>query len=69
MMQATLSSLQIEDQVLDIVVRERENSLSEREWAFRLAGHGLAIKNVSGRQVLTKLPQGMELGVLPSDLA
>ncbi len=68
MAQADIGGSPIEEQVLDILKRERANSLSPREWKFRLAGHGLAIKDVQGAQVLTKLPQGVELGVLPAQL-
>ncbi|TMV04946.1 hypothetical protein FGK63_17875 [Ruegeria sediminis] len=58
----------IEAGLLDLLQRERDKSLSAREWKFRLAGYGYAIKEVAGAQVLTKLPQGVELGVLPAHL-
>ena len=58
-------STEIEAAVLDILKRERDQALSAREWKFRLAGYGYAIKDVAGAQVVTKLPQGTEIGVLP----
>ncbi|WP_422048543.1 hypothetical protein [Shimia sp.] len=58
-------STEIEAPVLDILKRERDQALSAREWKFRLAGYGYAIKDVAGAQVVTKLPQGTEIGVLP----
>ena len=61
-------STMIEAPILDLIKRERAKSLSPREWKFRLASHGLAIKDVKGGQVVTKLPQGVELGVLPTHL-
>ena len=58
----------IDTPVLDILKRERSKALSVREWKFRLAGYGYAIKDVAGAQIVTKLPQGTELGVLPSHI-
>ncbi|MBO9407381.1 hypothetical protein J7399_08080 [Shimia sp. R9_1] len=58
-------STEIEAPVLDILKRERDQALSAREWKFRLAGYGYAIKDVAGAQVVTKLPHGTEIGVLP----
>ena len=56
----------IEAGILDVLRQERAHALSAREWKFRLGAHGLAIKDVAGRQVVTRLPFGTELGVLPA---
>lgn len=59
----------IEAAVLTLIREERDKALSPREWKFRLRGYGYAIKDVGGAQVLTRLPQGLEIGVLPADFA
>lgn len=66
MAQADIGNLMIESQVLDLITRERAKALSPREWKFRLVGYGYAIKDVMGKQVVTTLPHGVELGVLPA---
>ena len=66
MAQADINEGMIETEVLDLIQRERSKALSPREWKFRLAGYGYAIKDVMGRQILTTLPHGIELGTLPS---
>ncbi|MCP4206992.1 MAG: hypothetical protein GY767_08095 [Shimia sp.] len=66
MAHADIGGAMIDAPVLDILTREKNNSLSAREWKFRLAGYGYAIKDVAGAQVVTKLPQGTEIGVLPA---
>jgi len=66
MAHADIGGTMIEDPVLDLVMRERAKALSTREWKFRLAGYGYAIKDVMGAQVVTKLPQNTELGILPA---
>ncbi|MFC3118834.1 hypothetical protein [Jhaorihella thermophila] len=55
----------VEAAVLDLIRRERAKALSPREWKFRLAGYGLGIRDVDGAQVVTRLPQGTDLGILP----
>ncbi|TDK50057.1 hypothetical protein [Antarcticimicrobium luteum] len=55
----------VEAPILNLLMRERAMAVSAREWHFRLAGYGYAIKDVAGAQVVTKLPQNTELGVLP----
>jgi hypothetical protein len=65
----TPAAAPIEPQVLDLVREERIKALSAREWKFRLRGYGYAIKDVEGEQVLTRLPQGQPLGVLPPEFA
>lgn len=66
MAQADSGNHRIETQVLNLITRERAKALSPREWKFRLAGYGYAIKDVMGKQVVTTLPHGVELGVLPA---
>ncbi|MBO9450526.1 hypothetical protein J7426_09680 [Tropicibacter sp. R16_0] len=66
MAQADIGGTLIEDGILDLLRQERTKALSAREWKFRIAGFGYAIKDVRGSQVVTKLPQGTELGVLPA---
>ncbi|MEM7319857.1 MAG: hypothetical protein AAF408_12640 [Pseudomonadota bacterium] len=68
MAHADIGGTVIEASVLDLLQRERAKALSAREWKFRLAGYGYAIKDVRGALVVTTLPQGVELGVLPSHL-
>lgn len=68
MAHADIGGAIIDAPILDIIERERVHALSTREWKFRLAGYGYAIKDVRGAQVVTKLPQGVELGVLPTQV-
>ncbi|MEY8841266.1 hypothetical protein AB9K41_19735 [Cribrihabitans sp. XS_ASV171] len=68
MAHADIGGTLIEDGVLDVLMREREKALSAREWKFRLAGFGYGIKEVQGQRIVTKLPQGTELGILPAHL-
>ena len=69
MAQADIGGNMIEAGILDLIRDERQKALSAREWKFRLKGYGYAIKDVRGTQVLTSLPQGIELGILPTDMA
>lgn len=59
----------IEAGVLDVLRQERTKALSTREWRFRLGAYGLGIKDVQGKQVVTSLTKGIELGVLPAGIA
>lgn len=68
MAHADIGGTMIEGGLLDLLQAERSKALSAREWKFRLAGFGYGIKDVQGAQVVTKLPQGTELGVLPTTL-
>lgn len=63
---AEIGRAALDSPVLDLIQRERAQALSAREWKFRLAGYGYAITDVQGAQVVTTLPQGVELGVLPA---
>ena len=51
--------------VCDIVLREREMSLSEREWKFRLRGYGYAIRDTDEGQIITSLLKGDDICSLP----
>lgn len=68
MAHADIGGAVIDTPTLEIIKRERAQALSPREWKFRLAGYGFAIKDVRGAQMVTKLPQGTELGVLPAHI-
>ncbi|MFC3612228.1 hypothetical protein ACFORG_00525 [Lutimaribacter marinistellae] len=69
MAQADIGGTMIEAGILDVLTREREKALSAREWKFRIAGFGYGIKEVHGARIVTKLPQGTELGMLPPQFA
>jgi len=66
MIQADIGGTMIDASVLDLLTRERSKALSVREWKFRLAGYGYAVNDVKGAQVVTTLPHGVELGILPT---
>lgn len=68
MEQTSVIGAVIDTPFYEFLQREREQSLSAREWKFRLAGHGYGIKEVAGRQVVTSLSQGKELGVVPTPI-
>ncbi|WP_425044369.1 hypothetical protein [Primorskyibacter sp. S87] len=68
MSQADIGGAVIDEGLLDLLQQERSKALSAREWKFRLAGFGYGIKDVNGARIVTKLPQGTEIGVLPSNL-
>ena len=55
-------------QVIELVIRERECSLSPREWKHRLAGYGYAIKDTDHGQVVETLPHHVEVGLLPAEM-
>lgn len=55
--------------VIDLVLRERDSSLSAREWKHRLAGYGYAIKETDHGQVVETLPHHVEVGVLPAEIS
>jgi len=55
--------------VMELVQRERETSLSPREWKHRLAGYGYAIKETEHGEVVETLPHRVEVGVLPAQLS
>lgn len=55
--------------IFDLVLREREMSLSPREWAHRLAGYGYRIKETAEGQVVESLTHKIEIGLLPMETA
>jgi len=69
MANADIGGKMIDASVLDILTHERSKALSIREWKFRLAGYGYAINDVKGAQVVTTVPHGIELGVMPALVA
>ncbi|WP_435140275.1 hypothetical protein [Pseudopelagicola sp. nBUS_19] len=69
MANAEIGGAIIDAPILDILKRERSQALSMREWKFRIAGYGYAITDVAGAQIVTKLPQGTKLGVLPRHIS
>ena len=54
--------------VIDLVLRERESSLSAREWKHRVAGYGYAIKDTDHGQIVETLPHHVEVGILPTEM-
>jgi hypothetical protein len=52
--------------VIDLVMHERQMSLSAREWKHRLAGYGYAIRDTDHGQVVETLPHHVEVAVLPA---
>lgn len=55
--------------IVDLVVQEREKSLSAREWAHRLAGYGYLIKQTDHGNMIASLPRGEEICALPSHIS
>ncbi|PIE14108.1 MAG: hypothetical protein CSA70_02855 [Rhodobacterales bacterium] len=55
--------------VCEIVMREREMALSDREWKFRLRGYGYGIRDTDHGCMITSLLKGTELCALPEDQA
>lgn len=57
----------VEAPVLSLLERERSMALSRREWKFRVAGYGYSVRDVGGRQMVSSLVSGSDLGVLPTE--
>ena len=53
----------IED-IRTFVLRERELSVSDREWAFRLRGYGFGIRDEGRGPIVTALRGGQDLCIL-----
>lgn len=51
----------------NIAVREREQSLSDREWKFRLRGYGYAIRDTEAGRMITSLLNGIDICSLPEN--
>ena len=69
MLSADTGTPMLEASTLDFLANERRKSLSKREWHFRMKGYGFGIREHGDRQVVTKLPQGTMLGILPTNFA
>lgn len=69
MLSADTGTPMLEASTLDFLAEERRKSLSKREWRFRMKGYGFGIRDHGDRQVVTKLPQGTTLGILPTNFA
>lgn len=54
-------------EVIDLVMRERETSLSAREWKHRLAGYGYAIKETVEGKLVESLPHRKVICFLPEE--
>ncbi|MFD1159900.1 hypothetical protein [Roseovarius aestuarii] len=51
--------------IRDLVMREREMAISEREWKHRLRGYGYAIMDTEEGRIVTSLLRGARLCSLP----
>ena len=69
MIHADFEDRRLEEPVLELIRRERQMALSPREWKFRLAGYGYAIRDTDAGQMVMSLAHGTDLGVLPVNLA
>ena len=58
-----------QNDVLDLVMRERRMAVSDREWQHRLRGYGYGIRDTDEGRVLTSLVRGSRICSLPSHLA
>ena len=58
----------VASKVIDLLSAERERALSVREWKHRIAGYGYGIKATDAGPVVTLLPKGTEICVLPDEL-
>ena len=58
----------VEAPIAALFESERAKALSKREWKFRLAGYGFAVREEGDEQVVSCLSHGVELGVLPKRL-
>ncbi len=54
------------DWVRDLVMRERQMAVSEREWKHRVRGYGYGIKDTSEGKVITSLLRDRDLITLGS---
>ncbi|WP_412509282.1 hypothetical protein [Roseovarius sp. SYSU LYC5161] len=55
--------------IRDLVMRERQMAVSDREWKHRLRGYGYAITDTTEGRFVTSLVQGRALCSLPGHLA
>lgn len=68
MAQVKIDTPRLDVSLLELLAEERRKALSAREWKFRLAGFGYGIKEDGSRRVVTRLPNGSEIGELPENL-
>ncbi|WP_306114616.1 MULTISPECIES: hypothetical protein [unclassified Roseovarius] len=54
--------------IRDLVQRERELAISEREWKHRLRGYGYAIQETDEGRIVTSLLRGARLCSLPGQV-
>ncbi|MEL7254089.1 MAG: hypothetical protein AAFZ04_00485 [Pseudomonadota bacterium] len=52
------------DWVRDLVMRERQMAVSDREWKHRVRGYGYGIKDTENGRVITSLLRDRELMTL-----
>ena len=52
---------QNKENIRDLVMRERDLAVSEREWKHRLRGYGYAIRDTNEGRVVTSLVRGRDL--------
>ena len=50
--------------IRDLVMRDRQLAVSEREWQHRLRGHGYGIRDTDEGRVVTSLVRGGDLCTL-----
>ena len=55
--------------IRNLVMRERDLAISEREWKHRLRGYGYAIMETEEGRIVTSLLQGARLCSLPGQVA
>ena len=67
-MKHDLIDLDMTRKVCDLVLREREIALSDREWKFRLRGYGYAIKDTDHGCMITSLLKNNEICELPTNM-
>ncbi|MGP6086641.1 hypothetical protein [Antarctobacter jejuensis] len=53
------------DEIQDFLVRERQKSLSEAEWRFRMRGYGYNLRRTDSGVEVARLPQNTVLCTLP----
>ncbi|MHA6264200.1 hypothetical protein ACXYMO_13425 [Arenibacterium sp. CAU 1754] len=66
MAQAKFGDSILDAPLLELLREEKKKALSPREWKFRMAGFGYGIEDAGEDQIVTKLPHGTELGILPA---
>lgn len=63
-MHFTSNTATVVSEVRTFVLGERKSCVSDREWKFRLRGYGYDIRDTPRGQVVTTLPQGVEVCAL-----